>query len=110
MSRDDLYLRHILEAIAKIESYTSVGYDVFSDQSHWQDAVIRQLEIVGEATKRLTSDTRSRHPEIRWRAIAGLRDVLIHQYMGVDLEAVWQVTQSELPSLRAAVEELLYPK
>jgi uncharacterized protein with HEPN domain len=69
------------------------------DQSHWQDATVRQLEIIGEATKRLSPELRSRYSDVPWRRIAGLRDVLIHDYMGVDLDAVWQVTQKDLPAL-----------
>jgi uncharacterized protein with HEPN domain len=107
MKGDQLYLRHILEAIEKIESYISVGRDVFMTTTHWQDAVIRQLEIIGEATKRLSQDLRSRHYEIPWRRIAGLRDVLIHDYMGVDLSAVWEITQRELPALKKAIQIIL---
>jgi uncharacterized protein with HEPN domain len=107
VSRDDLYLRHVLDAIGKIESYVKVGHDEFMAASHWQDAVIRQLEIIGEAVKRLSPEVTKRQPNIPWRRIAGMRDVLIHDYMGVDLEAVWQVTQHSLPQLRQAVEELL---
>lgn len=107
MKSDYIYLRHILDAIQKIESYTSVGHDVFMSTSHWQDAVVRQLEIIGEATKRLSPDTRNKHPEIPWRRIAGLRDVLIHDYLGVDLSKVWQITQNALPRLKRGVEEIL---
>jgi len=107
VSRDELYLRHLLDAIERIERYVEVGRDEFMKTTHWQDAVIRQLEIIGEAVKRLTPETVSRRPEIPWRAIAGMRDVLIHDYMGVDLEAVWRVTQSDLPPLRRAVEAFL---
>ena len=103
MKRDPLYLRHIRDAIAKIESYISVGRDEFMKTSHWQDAVIRQLEIVGEATKRLSQALRDRYPEIPWRQVAGLRDVLIHDYAQVDLQAVWQITQIELPELKRVV-------
>ena len=105
--RDELYLQHVLDAIGKIERYVAVGYGEFMEESHWQDAVIRQLEIIGEAVKRLSSEVTERHPDIPWRRIAGMRDVLIHNYMGVDLANVWQVTQQNLPPLRQAVEDLL---
>lgn len=107
MSRDELYLQHVLDAIRKIEHYAAVGYDEFMAASHWQDAVIRQLEIIGEAVKHLSSEVVDLRPDIPWRRIAGMRDVLIHNYMGVDLEAVWQVTQHNIPELRQAVEQLL---
>lgn len=107
MSRDDLYLKHVLDAIGKIERYAAVGREEFMATSHWQDAVIRQLEIIGEAVKRLSPEAVGRRPQIPWRRIAGMRDVLIHDYMGVDLEAVWQVAQQDLPELRRAVEDLL---
>lgn len=107
MNRDALYLGHVLDAIGKIERYVTVGHAEFMSATHWQDAVIRQLEIIGEAVKRISPGTLESHPEIPWRRIAGMRDVLIHDYMGVDLEAVWQVTQTHLAPLRQAVEELL---
>ena|SRR5438270_7926010 len=107
MTGDYVYLRHILDAAEKIASYVSVGRDVFLATSHWQDAVIRQLEIIGEATKRLSLDLRSRHAQVPWRRIAGLRDVLIHDYMGVDLVAVWEVTQRDLPVLQKQLQAIL---
>lgn len=107
MNPDRVYLQHILDAIRKIESYVAVGREVFLRDSHWHDAVIRQLEIIGEATKRLSSGFRDQHGETPWRRIAGLRDVLIHGYFGVDLEAVWGITQERLPSLKTQIEAIL---
>ncbi len=107
MNRDATYLQHILDAADRIDRYTSVGHDQFMAESHWQDAVIRQLEIIGEATKRLSPDLRERHPDIPWRRMAGLRDVLIHNYLGVDLDSVWAISQRELPRLRQQVEAIV---
>lgn len=107
MKQDSVYLRHILDAINKIESYISVGHEVFFSDSHWQDAVIRQLEIMGEATKRLSQEVRSRYPDIPWKRMAGLRDVLVHDYFGVDLDMVWQIAQTYLPKLKPEVEDIL---
>ena len=72
MRKETVYLRHILDAVDKIEKYVEIGYDDFMAHSHWQDAVIRQLEIVGEATKRISEDLRERYPEVPWRLISGL--------------------------------------
>jgi uncharacterized protein with HEPN domain len=104
---DELYLRHILDAIEKIESYVAVGRDAFLSDSHWQDAVVRQLEIVGEATKRLSKKLCAQYNDIPWRRIAGLRDVLIHDYMGVDVNAVWEITQKNLPLLKTRIVAIL---
>jgi uncharacterized protein with HEPN domain len=107
VKRDLVYLRHILDAIQKIESYVSVGHETFMSTSHWQDAVIRQMEIIGEATKRLSPDLRSRYPQIPWKRIAGLRDVLIHDYLGVDIVLVWRITQTYLPELKYQIDAML---
>jgi uncharacterized protein with HEPN domain len=107
MNADEVYLRHILDAIEKIEGYTSVGKDVFMEQSHWQDATIRQLEIVGEATKNISMAFRGQYPDTPWKRIAGLRDVLIHHYMGVDLSAVWEISQRDIPVLKQQLKAIL---
>lgn len=106
--KDDLvYLQHIAESIAKIRVYTSRGHQVFLAEAMIQDAVIRNLEVVGEAVKRISDSTRLKAPQIPWKQIAGMRDVLIHNYFGVQLDRVWQVVERDLPVLETAVAGLL---
>ena len=107
MKNDYAYLCHIRDSIVKIESYATVGKETFMTVSHWQDAIIRNLEIIGEAAKRLSKPLKKRHPDIPWRNIAGLRDVLIHDYMGVDLESVWYVVENDLPPLKKQIQMIL---
>ncbi len=105
MKDERVYLGHIRDAINDIEDYTSVGSDVSKAERMRQDAVIRKLEIIGEAVKQLSSATKER-PEIQWKQIAGMRDRLTHDYFGVDLVLVWRVVERDLPALKAAVMAL----
>ncbi len=107
MKDDRIYLRHILDSINRVESYTDKGKEAFFRESIIQDAVMRNLEIIGEAVKNLSLDFRARHPEIPWARIAGMRDVLIHGYFGVRLETVWNAVENRLPELKQQVETLL---
>ena len=107
MKSEELYLRSILEAIQQIEQYVSVGRDIFIDTPHWQDSVARRLINIGEAVKHLSAASRTRQPHISWKRIAGLRDILVHNYMDIDIDAVWNITQRDLPPLKLAVEDIL---
>jgi uncharacterized protein with HEPN domain len=110
MSKDPrVYLAHILECTQKIERFTAEGRERFFQDAMVQDAVLRNFEVIGEAAKRLDDAYRAAHPEVPWRALAGLRDVLIHQYEGVDLEKVWAIVERELPGLCEAIAGLLPP-
>jgi len=104
-----VYLARILECVQRIERFTADGKGRFMLDRMVQDAVMRNFEIIGEAAKRLDDSYRTAHPEIPWRALAGLRDVLIHQYEGVDPERVWALVERDLPNLRAAIAALLPP-
>lgn len=106
-SRSDAYLDDILEAVRRIETYL-VGEtrDSFFGTPMLQDAVVRNLEIVGEVAKRLPPELRAQAPEIDWRKVAGLRDVLIHEYAAVDLAIVWDVIEHRLAPLRRAAARL----
>jgi uncharacterized protein with HEPN domain len=109
MTRHDprFYLGHIRDAIADIASYTAAGREAFFASKMTRDAVVRNIEIIGEAVKRLPDDVKDRAPGTPWRDIAGMRDVIVHDYFGVDFEIVWTVVEVELPKLRAVVEQLL---
>lgn len=100
MSRDDVYLRHILDAIALIAEYVTVGEERFLAETQPQDAVIRRLEIIGEATKRLSPDLRAQHPVVDWKLAAGMRDVLTHDDVGVELSKVWETARDDAPKLK----------
>lgn len=104
---DRLYLGHIREAIQDIQRYATIGRESFMTDRMRQDAIIRKLEVIGEAVKHLSDGTKQRRPEISWRRVAGMRDRLTHDYFGVDLSLVWVVVEQELPNLQSAVEELL---
>lgn len=106
MKDDCLYLIHILECIEKIEEYTSGGKIQFGSSSLHQDAVIRNLEIIGEAVKHLSVQLKESSDGVPWRQIAGLRDLLIHHYMGVNLDEVWNIVEKEIPALKAAIISL----
>lgn len=101
------YLRHIFEAIAKVEKYTRGGRKKFMEDTMIQDSVIRNLEIIGEAAKNLPADLRKSYPKVPWRSITGMRNVLIHEYFGVDLGIVWKVVTQRIPVLKGHVIAML---
>ena len=107
MNDDKLYLIHILERIARIEDYVKGGEDVFLNTDLIQDAVLRNLQTLAESTQRLSDGIRQVHNEVDWRRIAGFRNILVHDYLGVDLPYVWQIVDSELGELKSAVQKML---
>ncbi len=106
--KDTAYLRHILDAISRIEEYTNeIEYDAFIENHLIQDGVIRQIEIIGEATKGLSDEIREKHLDIPWIDMAGMRDKLIHNYLGVDMDAVWDTVERDIPILKNKLKDLI---
>ena len=101
-----VYIRHIHDCILRIEAYVEEGRAAFFNDHKTQDAVIRNLEVIGQAVKDLGTERMSNEqPDIPWTQIAGARNVLAHQYLGVDLDLVWNIVDQNLPSLKAAIHE-----
>lgn len=104
---DRVYLEHILECTALIQTYTRNGKTEFMANSLVQDAVLRRLQIMAESTQRLSEDLKAQAPEVDWRALAGFRNVLVHDYLGgIDVERVWDAVVSYLPGLETAARKL----
>lgn len=109
MKKDPLvYLNHILICIVRIQTYTSdINEQQFLNDSLIQDGVIRNLEIIGEATKQLNQEFRTNYPNIAWKKIAGLRDKLIHDYIGVDMWSVWGLVEKVIPEFDAQIRDVI---
>jgi len=99
-----LYLQDIWESILAIEGYTqNLSEDEFYSNCQVQDAVVRRLEIIGEAVKNIDDEFRDEYPQIPWKKIAGMRDIIAHEYFGVKLDRVWDVVKKDLPDLRKKI-------
>ena len=110
--KDDLvYIEHILQSIDRIESYLAgKDHQSFSNDFMLQDAVVRQLEIIGEATKRISKDLRNVNPQVPWSDMAGMRDILIHDYIDVDIDIVWKTASESIIKLKFLLQNLTWEK
>ncbi|MDZ7633534.1 MAG: DUF86 domain-containing protein [Bacteroidales bacterium] len=108
MVKDDLaYVEHILDCIRKIKVFSEgISFREFSSNELVQDAIIRNIEIIGEASKKISSDTKQIYFEIPWKEISGMRDKLIHDYLGVDVEVVWRTIKEDIPILESQIREI----
>jgi uncharacterized protein with HEPN domain len=105
---DQLYLIHINECIQRIEKYVGEGgRDAFMASDLLQDAIIRNLQTLAESATRVSDGLQEKHPEVDWLKIRGFRNVLVHDYLGVDLDRVWNILENDLPKLKAAIEKML---
>ena len=103
---DRVLLAHMRECLQRIEEYTGGGHAGFASSRLVQDAVIRNLQTLAESSQRLSDAIKASEPQIPWRSLAGFRNVIVHGYLGVDIEAVWLVVAQDLPALGAAIERM----
>ena len=110
MKDDEIYLEHILGSITQIEKYLSgIDYNAYLDNTLLQDAVVRQLEIIGEASKRISKELKGKNQHVPWSDMAGMRDILIHDYIDVDLDIVWKTASESISELKKLLSSLSYP-
>lgn len=108
MKDDRLYLIHIKECIERIESYIgNTGKPEFLKSTFMQDAVIRNLQVLAESTQRLSDEAKDSRQDIDWYKISGFRNILVHDYLGLDLDTVWNIVANEMPALKKVIEEML---
>ena len=103
---DSLFLADIREAIAKILAYTAGGREAFLADGRTQDAVLRNIEVIGEAARNVSEATRKAHPAVPWREMADMRNKVIHDYFRLDVDVIWDVIQNDLPSLKLQMDSL----
>lgn len=109
MKREPLiFLLDIMESIEKIENYTNgLNEDDFSTNGQAQDAVIRRIEIIGEATKNLPNDLRKEYADVPWKEIAGMRDIITHEYFGINIKRVWNIIKEDLPPFKEQIAKII---
>jgi uncharacterized protein with HEPN domain len=108
MTKDKVYLKHILDTIGNIDQFANnLSQEEFYHNIEKQYAVLRALEVIGEATKNLSTELKTKYPEVDWRRIAGMRDKLIHAYFVVDLPLIWETIQNDIPRLKHQITTIL---
>ena len=107
MKDDTVYLRHVQECIRRNEENVAEGQGRFLASPTLQDAVLRLLQTMAESTQRLSEDMKAKYPDVEWRRITAFRNVLVHDYLGIDVERVWEITQRDIPELKQAILTML---
>ncbi len=107
MKSEKVYLQHILEMIERIEGVADLDKNVFLGSLLHQDAVLRNLHTLTETTQRLSDDLKAAHPEVEWATLAAFRNVLVHDYLGIDIELVWTVITQDIPEFKKSVVNII---
>ncbi len=107
MKSDKAYLQHILDMISRVESATEAGKDAFVGSQLHQDAVLRNLHTMTETTQRLSADLKAENPDVEWATLAAFRNVLVHGYLGIDIELVWTVVIQDIPEFKGKITMIL---
>ena len=107
MKSDKAYLQHILEMISRVESASESGKETFVGSHLHQDAVLRNLHTIMETTQRLSADLKAENTDIEWATLAAFRNVLVHDYLGIDIELVWTVVNQDIPEFKGKVTKIL---
>ena len=103
MKSELLYVDHVLECIRRIEEYVAAGWDAFANSTQAQDAVVRNLQVLAESSKRIGKDSQTAFPGVPWRQLAGFRNVAVHDCFDIDLQYIWEIVTLDLPSLKSNV-------
>src|SRR4051812_26414320 len=106
MKDDRLYVHHVLDGVSRIQRYCQQGEDAFRKSDLIQDAVLRNLQTLAESTQRISDRLKASHPEVEWRVIAGFRNVLVHDYLGINLNRIWEIVSVQLPLLGEQIEAI----
>ena len=107
MKDDRLYLIHIREAIERIEEYTREGQEAFLEDHKTQDAVLRNLHTLAESAQRISSNLKAKHSQVDWRTLSAFRNVVVHDYLGISLDQIWDIIQNDLPALKKSITAIL---
>ena len=107
MKDDRLYLIHIKEAIERIEEYTEDGEHAFLEDRKTQDAVLRNLHTLAESAQRISNDLKAKHSQVDWRTLSAFRNVVVHNYLGISLDRIWEIVTNDLPVLKENIATIL---
>lgn len=107
MKDDRLYLINIQESIERIEEYTQDGKDAFLDDKKTQDAVLRNLHTLAESSQRISNKLKEQSAQVDWRTLSAFRNVVVHDYLGISLEQIWDIVENDLPNLKKNISTIL---